>query len=251
MDEQVLESNEGINVERMFTDDGEEVLDTIKYKRSSSKITEPDGTIVYEMDNVEVPEDWSQLATDIIVSKYFRKAGLPSSPGHETSARQVVHRISHTIRDFGERKGYFASLDDADAFEEELSFMLITQRGAFNSPVWFNCGLYHEYGIEGTGGSFYWDPISKRIESTDNAYEHPQCSACFIQSVSDDLMDIYQLVKNEARLFKYGSGTGSNFSPLRSKYEHLSGGGTSSGLLSFLEVFDSQKAHRKLTGTIS
>jgi ribonucleoside-diphosphate reductase alpha chain len=205
--------------------------------------------VVFSLEDAEVPENWSQLATDILISKYFRKAGVPGS-GHETSVRQVVRRIAHTLRVEGERLGgYFADKEEADVFEAELVHLLVTQKGAFNSPVWFNLGLWHEYGIEGSGGAFYWDSRTEKIEETANAYQHPQCSACFIQSVDDDLMSIFQLVKNEARLFKYGSGTGSNFSRIRSKIEKLSGGGTSSGLMSFLEVLDRAAGATKSGGT--
>jgi ribonucleoside-diphosphate reductase alpha chain len=138
----------------------------------------------------------------------------------------VVHRIAHSLRVAGEKfGGYFATKKDADTFEAELTFLMVNQYGAFNSPVWFNCGLFHEYGIEGSGGNWAWSPESDTVGETANAYGHPQCSACFIQAVGDDLMGIYDLVKNEARLFKYGSGTGSNFSAIRGKQEKLSGGG--------------------------
>ena len=162
----------------------------------------------------------------------------------------MVRRIAHTLRVEGERLGgYFADREEADAFEAELDHLLVTQKGAFNSPVWFNLGLWHEYGIEGSGGAYFWNPATDAIEETANAYQHPQCSACFIQSVDDDLMSIFQLVKNEARLFKYGSGTGTNFSRIRSKEEKLSGGGTSSGLMSFLEVLDRAAGATKSGGT--
>jgi ribonucleoside-diphosphate reductase alpha chain len=202
------------------------------------------------MDAVEVPADWSQLATDIVVSKYFRKAGLPGAPGHETSVRQVVHRLAHTTRVAGEQQGgYFASPEDADAFEAELAYMLVHQIGAFNSPVWFNLGLWHEYGIQGSGGSFYVDQATDTVHMTVDSYSRPQVSACFIQSVDDDLMSIFDLVKNEARVFKFGSGTGTNFSKLRGRMEKLSGGGTSSGLMSFLEVLDRGAGATKSGGT--
>jgi len=164
--------------------------------------------------------------------------------------RQVVHRLSHTIREAGEQMGgYFATKKDAETFEAELTYMLVHQYGAFNSPVWFNCGLFHRYGIEGSGGNWGWDAETDTITETARAYERPQCSACFIQSVGDDLMGIYELVKNEARLFKYGSGTGTNFSHLRGRQEKLSGGGTSSGLMSFLEVLDRAAGATKSGGT--
>ncbi|MEO8922609.1 MAG: vitamin B12-dependent ribonucleotide reductase, partial [Caldimonas sp.] len=228
------------------------------YERRSSVITNPDGSIVFKMEGAEIPSTWSQLATDIIISKYFRKAGLHGDAKQgEKSARQVVYRIAHTIRDAGEKfTGYFATKADADAFEAELSFLMIHQVGAFNSPVWFNCGLWAQYGITGSGGNWAWDSAQRQsgntpshMVETKNAYERPQCSACFIQAANDDLMSIYELVKSEARLFKYGSGTGSNFSQIRGRQEKLSGGGTSSGLMSFLEVFDRAAGATKSGGT--
>ncbi len=245
----------GVSVPRRFTTAGIDPLDQVTYDRRSSNITNPDGSVVFKMDGAEIPHDWSQLATDIVISKYFRKAGLHGDAKRgETSVRQVVHRIAHTIRAAGERFGnYFATPADAEAFEAELSFLLVNQRGAFNSPVWFNCGLFHEYGITGSGGNWAWDGSDDRtqtvVRETANAYERPQCSACFIQSAEDDLMAIYELVKSEARLFKYGSGTGSNFSQIRGRQEKLSGGGTSSGLMSFLEVLDRAAGATKSGGT--
>ncbi|MBU6375746.1 MAG: vitamin B12-dependent ribonucleotide reductase [Bdellovibrionales bacterium] len=236
-----------VMIPRRFTKPGANPLDGVDYRKASSKIKDTDGRTVFEMKDVEVPAGWSQLAVDILVSKYFRKAGVPGTD-HETSVRQVVRRLARTIRTEGEKAGYFAH-SDAQAFEDELSYMLIRQMGAFNSPVWFNCGLYHEYGIEGSGGNFYWDSRSMRVVETKDAYSHPQCSACFIQSVDDDLMSIFQLAKNEARLFKYGSGTGTNFSNIRGPTEKLAGGGTSSGLMSFLEVLDRGAGSTKSGGT--
>lgn len=242
-------SQKGLSMERYFTKEGMNPLDGIEMTRRSSVITNPDGSVVFKMENVEVPKEWSQLATDIIVSKYFRKAGVPKT-GHEISAKQVVYRIAHSIRTAGESfGGYFSSSEDAQAFEDELLYMLITQRCVFNSPVWFNCGLYHEYGIKGSGGNWHWDPVTGEIKETTDAYSHPQCSACFIQSVDDDLMSIFELVKSEARLFKFGSGTGTNFSRIRGRQEKLSGGGTSSGLMSFLEVLDRGAGATKSGGT--
>lgn len=242
-------SEDGLRFQRRFTQPGVNPFDAIEYEYRRSVITEPDGTIVFEMDNVEVPKSWSQLATDIIVSKYFRKAGVPGPTGTETSVRQVVYRIANTIRTYGEESRYFASVEDADTFEAELSHMLITQKGAFNSPVWFNCGLHHQYGIQGSGGNWYRDEEKGMVVESDNSYAHPQCSACFIQSVDDDLMSIFDLAKNEARLFKFGSGTGTNFSRIRGRQEKLSGGGTSSGLMSFLEVLDRGAGATKSGGT--
>lgn len=227
-----------MKMNRRYTTPGQNPLDQVEYTQRKSVITNPDGSEVFRMDNVEVPSAWSQLATDIVVSKYFRKGGVPKTE-HETSVRQVVHRIANTIRKAGEDLGdYFDSPEDADTFEAELAYHLVHQKGAFNSPVWFNCGLYHQYKIKGSGGSWYWDPQKDKILQTKDAYTHPQCSACYIQSVEDDMISIFDLVKNEAWLFKYGSGTGTNFSKVRGNMEKLSGGGTSSGLMSFLEVFD-------------
>ncbi|HEY6880270.1 MAG TPA: vitamin B12-dependent ribonucleotide reductase [Polyangiales bacterium] len=241
----------GVRVARMFTRPGVNPLDEVRYESRDSVITDPDGTVVFQLKGAEIPADWSQLATDIAVSKYFRKAGIHGdSKRGETSVRDLVVRVAKTIREAGEKAGgYFASAEDADTFEAELTHILVHQKGAFNSPVWFNCGLYQRYGIEGSGGNWAFDPIVGKVVETKNAYEQPQCSACFIQSVDDDLMGIYDLVKNEARLFKYGSGTGSNFSKIRGNTEKLSGGGTSSGLMSFLEVLDRAAGATKSGGT--
>lgn len=241
----------GLTVPRRYTQAGRDVFAEVVWERRQSVITNPDGSVVFKMLGAEIPASWSQLATDIVVSKYFRKAGLQGENGQgENSVRQVVYRIAHSIRSAGDRMGgYFATKKDGDAFEAELTWLLVNQYGAFNSPVWFNCGLFHEYGIEGSGGNWAWSEAAQRVEETRNAYEYPQCSACFIQAVPDDLMGIYELIKNEARLFKYGSGTGSNFSSIRGKQEKLSGGGTSSGLMSFLEVFDRAAGATKSGGT--
>jgi len=248
--------NEPVLIGRHFTKGSPPV----KWEQRTAKIKDPDGSIVFSMDNVEVPSFFSQLATDIAVSKYFRKAGINGDPKKgETSFSQVVFRVAHSIRRAGEERGYFESLEEAITFESELTYMLTHQIGAFNSPVWFNCGLWQQYGIKGNGGTWAYNEEydaslngqneKPEIMEMSNAYERPQCSACFIQAVDDDLMSIFDLVKNEARLFKYGSGTGSNFSNLRSKYEKLSGGGLSSGLMSFLEVFDRGAGATKSGGT--
>ncbi|HKY40971.1 MAG TPA: LAGLIDADG family homing endonuclease [Polyangiaceae bacterium] len=234
-----------------YTEPGEDSLKDVVWERRQSVITNPDGSVVFKMEGAEIPAQWSQLATDIVVSKYFRRAGLNGDKSQgEISVRQVVHRIAHTIRTAGENfGGYFATARDAEVFEAELTWLMTNQYGAFNSPVWFNCGLFHEYGITGSGGNYAWDETTQEVTETANAYERPQCSACFIQAVQDDLMGIYDLVKAEARLFKYGSGTGSNFSAIRGKQEKLSGGGTSSGLMSFLEVLDRAAGATKSGGT--
>ncbi|MCC6521356.1 MAG: vitamin B12-dependent ribonucleotide reductase [Polyangiaceae bacterium] len=258
----------GLEFQRRTTRPGVDPFDEVRWERRSSVITNPDGSIVFKMEGAEIPAGWSQLATDIVVSKYFRKAGLHGDKRTgETSVRQVVSRIAHTIREAGESLGgYFATRADADAFEAELGYLLVNQYGAFNSPVWFNCGLWHAYEIRGTGGNYAFDYVARgantplptgceaeaakdEVIEIDNAYERPQCSACFIQSIQDDLMSMFDLVKSEARLFKYGSGTGTNFSAIRGKQEKLSGGGTSSGLMSFLEVFDRAAGSTKSGGT--
>ncbi|MDP3278712.1 MAG: vitamin B12-dependent ribonucleotide reductase [Deltaproteobacteria bacterium] len=244
------EESKGLRVSRRYTQGVKNALDSVTYEGRTSEIRNPDGSLVFELKGAEIPQAWSQLATDIVVSKYFRRSGLHGDKNQgETSVRQVVYRIAHTIRVEGETRGYFASTAEAESFEQELSFLLVNQYGAFNSPVWFNCGLHHEYGITGSGGSFAFDHAQQKVTETTSAYERPQCSACFIQSVKDDLMSIFDLLKNEARLFKYGSGTGSNFSNLRGRQEKLSGGGTSSGLMSFLEVFDRAAGSTKSGGT--
>ena len=242
------QSGKGAWIPRVWTRAGVNPMDEVSYETRSSKIVEPDGKVVFEVKDVEVPATWSQLATDILASKYFRRAGVPGI-GHERSIRQVVHRIAHTMRTFGEANGYFDSKESADAFEDELSHILVSQKGAFNSPVWFNCGLSHDYGIKGQGGNWAWNFSKGAVEQTEDAYSRPQCSACFIQAVGDDLMSIFDLVKAEARIFKYGSGTGTNFSRIRARDEQLSGGGTSSGLMSFLKVLDTGAGATKSGGT--
>src|SRR2546422_669124 len=226
-----------------------EVLNSVEWTRRPAKISGADGEVVFKMDDAEVPADWSQLATDVAVSKYFRKAGVPTGNGAEESVRQLVRRVAHTLRTAGEETGgYFATAADAETFEAELSYMLVHQIGAFNSPVWFNCGLWHEYRIKGSGGNYSVDLASGKAYMTTDAYTRPQVSACFIQSCNDDLDSIFRLVHDEARVFKYGSGSGTNFSKLRGKMERLSGGGTSSGLMSFLEVLDKAAGATKSGG---
>jgi ribonucleoside-diphosphate reductase alpha chain len=246
-------SMKGLRVARRFTKPGVEPMSQVEWDTRRSVITNPDGSVVFEVDRAEVPKAWSQLATDVAVSKYFRKAGVPQKDGtlgRETSVRQLVGRVARTLRRSGEEQGgYFATPADADTFEAELTFLLVNQYGAFNSPVWFNCGLWHEYKIHGSGGNFAWDNARQEAVVTQDAYVRPQVSACFIQSLGDDLMSIFELLRNEARVFKYGSGTGTNFSQLRGRMEKLSGGGTSSGLMSFLEVFDRGAGATKSGGT--
>ena len=213
-----------------FTESGVHPFDLLEWERRDAVIYNEKGDVIFKQEQVEVPADWTQLATDIASSKYFRKAGVPGTES-EDSVRQLVTRVARTLRRAGEELGgYFATAEDAQTFEMELTHILVTQRGAFNSPVWFNCGLWHEYNIEGGGGNYYWDRDAEKVKVTTNAYEHPQNSACFIQSVDDSLDSMLDLQRAEVRLFKYGSGTGSNFSKVRAKGELLSGGGESSGV---------------------
>jgi len=259
---------EGLQIERRFTTAGTDPYESVEWIRRDSRITNPDGSIVFEMKDAEVPSDWSQVAADIMVSKYFRKAGVPQKDaegqpitdesgqpllGPERSARQVIDRLASTWRWWGEQNGYFASSDDAQAFEDEIAYMLVHQMAAPNSPQWFNTGLNHRYGIEGVAqGFWYVDPeTGENVESPD-AYSRPAPHACFIMSVDDDLVNpggIMDLWVREARLFKMGAGAGANFSHIRGEGEQLSGGGKSSGLMSFLKVGDRAAGAIKSGGT--
>jgi ribonucleoside-diphosphate reductase alpha chain len=224
------------------------VWDTVNWETRDASITAANGEVIFEMKGVEVPIDWSRLATNIAASKYFRKTGVPNGKGYESSIRELVSRVSETITEAGAVAGYFGDETDATNFCNDLQWLLLHQYGAFNSPVWFNIGLHHRYGISGNGSNYAWDNNAGYI-AVDNQYERPQGSACFIQSVEDDLASIFELASNEANLFKYGSGTGTNMSKLRGANERLSGGGKSSGLLSFLKVLDSAAGAIKSGGT--
>ncbi|QOV91049.1 TSCPD domain-containing protein [Humisphaera borealis] len=257
-----------MKITRRFTKAGQDVFSTVNYDKRTSRIANPDGKVVFEMNDAEIPSQWSQLATDIMVSKYFRKAGVPQLDengqqkrdeagnlifGPEKSAKQVIHRLAGCWRMWGETHGYFDSTEDAQAFYDELSYMLLNQMCAPNSPQWFNTGLNYAYNITGPAqGHFYCDPKSGELTRGADAYTHPQPHACFIQSVADDLVNeggIMDLWTREARLFKYGSGTGSNFSKVRGENERLSGGGKSSGLMSFLKIGDRAAGAIKSGGT--
>ena len=245
-----------MKITRRFTQPGIDVFDTVEWTKRSSKITNADGSVVFEMNDAEVPAQWSQLATDIMVSKYFRKAGVPQedgTTGPERSVRQVVHRLCGCWRAWGEQYGYFDSEADGQAFYDEMSYMLLHQIAAPNSPQWFNTGLNWAYGISGPAqGHWVNDPRNGEQRLAEDAYSHPQPHACFIQSVNDDLVGeggIMDLWTREARLFKYGSGTGTNFSSLRGENEPLSGGGKSSGLMSFLKIGDRAAGAIKSGGT--
>ncbi len=249
-------STNGMRFERMSTIDGVSPYDQFVYDYRTSVIKKPDGSTVFEMKNVEVPQGWSQVATDILAQKYFRKAGVPQadgSLGSETSVKQVVHRLADTWRHWGQTNGYFQSEQDGQVFYEELVYSLLNQESAPNSPQWFNTGLYHTYGITGKPqGHYYVDPDSEKLMKSTSAYERPQPHACFILSVDDDLVNeggIMDLWVREARIFKYGSGVGTNFSKVRGAGEKLSGGGTSSGLMSFLKIGDRAAGAIKSGGT--
>jgi ribonucleoside-diphosphate reductase alpha chain len=246
----------GLQFLRRFTQDDINVYDQFEYEYRTSVIKNPTGEKVFEMNNVEVPKQWSQIATDILAQKYFRKAGVPQpdgSLGRETSVKQVAHRLAHCWRVWGERYGYFASEKDAQIFYEELVYSILNQMCVPNSPQWFNTGLYECYGIKGKPqGHYFVDPVNGQLKKSTSAYERPQPHACFILSVEDDLVNdggIMDLWVREARIFKYGSGVGTNFSNLRGEGEKLSGGGTSSGLMSFLKIGDRAAGAIKSGGT--
>ncbi len=273
-----------MKITRRFTEAGKSAYAAIPFRRTTSEIKNPDGSVVFRLEGFEVPEHWSQVAADILAQKYFRKAGVPrrlkrfeetqvpswlwrsvaddkaladlpekERMGGETDARQVFDRLAGTWTYWGWRGGYFTTEEDARAFFDEHCYMLAMQMAAPNSPQWFNTGLHWAYGIDGPGqGHHYVDYRTGRLTRSESAYEHPQPHACFIQSVDDDLVNengIMDLWVREARLFKYGSGTGSNFSKLRSENEKLSGGGRSSGLMSFLKIGDRAAGAIKSGGT--
>ncbi len=273
-----------MRIERRYTKDGQSAYETIAFRLTTSEIRNPDGSVVFKLDNVEVPEFWSQVASDVLAQKYFRKAGVParlkkveenSVPSFlwravadeealaelpekermigEHSCKQVFDRLAGTWTYWGWKGGYFDSEDDASAFFDELRYMLAAQMVAPNSPQWFNTGLHWAYGIDGPSqGHYYVDPFTGKLVKSKTAYEHPQPHACFIQGINDDLVNdggIMDLWVREARLFKYGSGTGSNFSRLRGEGERLSGGGKSSGLMSFLKIGDRAAGAIKSGGT--
>jgi ribonucleoside-diphosphate reductase alpha chain len=273
-----------MRIERRYTRPDQDAYANIEFRAAVSEIKNPDGSVVFRLDSIEVPTSWSQVATDILAQKYFRKAGVPAALKRveensvpswlwrsvadeealaglpekeryagEHSSKQVFDRLAGTWTYWGWKGGYFDSEDDARAFHDELCYMLATQKCAPNSPQWFNTGLHWAYGIDGPGqGHFYVDHETGRLTRSKSAYEHPQPHACFIQSVADDLVNeggIMDLWVREARLFKYGSGTGTNFSSLRGENEKLSGGGRSSGLMSFLKIGDRAAGAIKSGGT--
>ncbi len=226
----------GVAFKRFFTKAAVHPLDEIEWEMRTASIQNEKGRTIFEQRNVETPKEWSMTATNIVASKYFH--GKLGSEERESSVRQLVSRVADTIADWGFEGGYFRSEEDARTFRDELSHLLVRQKAAFNSPVWFNCGLWHKYHRSSKGSGWYWDAASGSVQSETEAYRHPQCSACFINSVQDDLGSILTLAKTEGMLFKWGSGTGTNLSPIRSSIESLSGGGTASGPLSFMKGYD-------------
>jgi len=234
----------GLRFKRVFSDPAVAPFDQVEWERRTAEITDDSGKVIFKQEDIEVPKSWTALATKIAVSKYFygdiANGTDPYKGGRETSVRQLIHRVTRTIADWGLADGYFTDAEAAEVFYDELTWLCLNQYGAFNSPVWFNVGLYHQYGIgKGAGaGNYFYNRETGKAERAASQYEYPQGSACFIQSVEDTMEDIMRLATSEAMLFKYGSGTGTDLSSLRSTREKLSGGGKPSGPLSFLKVYD-------------
>src|SRR5436305_5152090 len=234
----------GLRFKRVFSDAAVAPFDQVEWERRTAEITDDSAKVIFKQEDIEVPKSWSALATKIAVSKYFygdiANGTDPYKGGRETSVRQLIHRVTRTIADWGLADGYFADAEAAEVFYDELTWLCLNQYGAFNSPVWFNVGLYHQYGVgKGAGaGNYFYNRETGKAERAASQYEYPQGSACFIQSVGDTMEDIMRLATSEAMLFKYGSGTGTDLSTLRSTREKLSGGGKPSGPLSFLKVYD-------------
>ena len=230
-------AKKSLRIDRVFSDAKVNPFDQIEWDKRTAEITDDGGKVIFKQENVEVPKSWSVLATKVVVSKYFY--GEQHTSERETSVRQLIHRITRTISDWGIKDGYFSKAD-GEVFYEELTWLCLNQYGAFNSPVWFNVGLYHEYGIgkNSSKGNWFFNRKTKQAERAATQYEYPQGSACFIQSVEDNMESIMHLAYSEAMLFKYGSGTGTDLTPIRSSREKLSGGGRPSGPMSFLKVYD-------------
>ncbi|MCF7959718.1 MAG: vitamin B12-dependent ribonucleotide reductase [Pirellula sp.] len=228
----------GLKIESRFCPtDVASPFDTVQWETRSAAIKDESGKVLFEQTNCEIPSDWSQLATNVVVSKYFY--GDPSNVDErERSVRQLIHRVTRTIADWGIADGYFDTAEDGERFYRDLSWLCLHQHGAFNSPVWFNVGLYQQYNVTGTKCNWHYNVQSGQVEQPENPYEYPQGSACFIQSVDDNMEDIMRLATSEAMLFKFGSGTGTDLSTIRSSREKLSGGGKPSGPLSFMRVYD-------------
>jgi ribonucleoside-diphosphate reductase alpha chain len=227
----------GLSIEPTFCPvDVADPFETVQWEQRTAAIKGEGGEVIFEQTDCEIPTFWSQLATNVVANKYFY--GENGTSERERSVRQLVHRVSRTIADWGLQDGYFASAADAENFYRDLSWLCVQQYASFNSPVWFNVGLYHQYGIKGAMCNWHWDVQKSKVVQPENPYEYPQASACFIQSVQDNMEDIMELARSEAMLFKFGSGTGTDLSTLRSHREKLSGGGKPSGPLSFMRVYD-------------
>ncbi len=244
----------GLVIDRVFSEEGADPFDSVEWELRDAAIKNPQGEAIFEQKGVEFPEAWSQLATNIVSSKYFygdieKVDQDPVDGGREDSLRQLIHRVTRTIADWGKEQGYFATEEDGETFYEELTWLCLNQYGAFNSPVWFNVGLNQQYGVRDTGNKkiFGWDFEQEDVVGVD-PYERPQASACFIISVEDSIDDIWQLMGESARLFKFGSGVGADWSTLRSTEEKLSGGGQPSGPVSFMRVQDATGATIKSGG---
>jgi len=232
----VQPSRTGMVVPRVFSKEGVSPFDQLEWEFKTAEIKDERGKVIFQQTGCEIPKAWSQLATNVVVSKYFY--GEINTPERESSVRGLIHRVTRTIADWGLEDGYFASAEDGERFYDELTSLCLNQSGSFNSPVWFNVGLYHQYGLAGAANNWRWDEETRTVVKATSAYQYPQSSACFIQSVADDMQDIMRLATAEAMLFKYGSGTGSDLSTLRSSREKLAGGGRPSGPVSFMRVYD-------------
>ncbi len=232
-----ITARQGLSIEAHFCPpEVESPFDTVAWELRTAAIKTESGESVFEQRDCEIPATWSQLATNVVASKYFY--GEIGTPERERSVRQLIHRVARTIADWGLKDGYFATPDDGERFYRDLAWLCLHQHVSFNSPAWFNVGLYHCYGVEGAMCNWHWDATTQSARQPDNPYEFPQASACFIQSVADNMEDIMELARSEAMLFKFGSGTGTDLSTLRSHREKLSGGGKPSGPLSFMRVYD-------------
>src|ERR1051325_4227742 len=225
----------GLSFRRYFTETGISPYETVEWELRDAVISDASGAAIFEQKNVEVPKDWSMTATNIVASKYLH--GRLGTPERETGVRQLVTRVAETIRDWGTAQGYFRTAEDGAVFHDELVHILVRQYAAFNSPVWFNVGC-DRIEPNSDARNWHWNATTQQVEFGVTGYKTPQCSACFINSVQDSLDSILTLAKTEGMLFKWGSGTGTNLSPLRSSTEQLSGGGTASGPLSFMKGFD-------------
>jgi ribonucleoside-diphosphate reductase alpha chain len=233
----------GMVIPRVFSTEGASPFEQVEWEERTAEIKDERGRVIFQQTNCEFPRDWSQLAVNVVASKYFygdvaSGNGDPATGKREFSVRQLIDRVTRTIADWGKADGYFATPDDAERFYDELTSVCLQQCGSFNSPVWFNVGLFHRYGITGPANNWRWDEESGGVVRATSAYQFPQASACFIQSVSDDMEGIMRLAFSEAMLFKFGSGTGTDLSTLRSGREKLSGGGKPSGPVSFMRVYD-------------